>query len=146
LIGGGKTKFQPVYVVDVAEAVAKAVEGKVTTGEVYELGGPEVLTFRECLQAMLKTTWRKNRLVSIPFGIASLIGSIASLIPFLVPPITADQVRLLKRNNVVSKEAEAEGRTLKGIGITPTLVNSVIGSYLVQYRPHGQYTGSGKAA
>ena len=60
--------------------------------------------------------------------------------------ITSDQVRLLKKDNVVSKEAETEGRTLKGIGVTPTLVNSVIGSYLVQYRPHGQYTGSGKAA
>ncbi|WP_018855187.1 complex I NDUFA9 subunit family protein [Rhizobium sp. 42MFCr.1] len=146
LVGGGKTKFQPVYVVDVAEAVAKAVEGKVTAGQVYELGGPEVLTFRECLEVMLKTTWRKNRLVSLPFGIASLIGSIASLIPFVTPPITSDQVRLLKKDNVVSKEAETEGRTLKGIGVTPTLVNSVIGSYLVQYRPHGQYTGSGKAA
>ncbi|KQV84230.1 complex I NDUFA9 subunit family protein [Rhizobium sp. Root1220] len=146
LIGGGKTRFQPVYVVDVAEAVARAIEGKVAGGKIYELGGPEVLTFRECLEAMLKATSRNNRLVSIPFSLASMIGSIASLVPLVAPPITPDQVRLLKKDNVVSREADAEGRTLKGIGITPTLVNSVLDSYLVQYRPHGQYTGSGKAA
>jgi len=146
LVGGGKTKFQPVYVEDVAEAVARAVDGKVAGGKIYELGGPEVLSFRECLETMLKVTCRKNPLVSMPFSIASLIGSIASLIPFVTPPITPDQVRLLKHDNIVSREAEAEGRTLKGLGITPTMVASVLDSYLVQYRPHGQYTGTGKAA
>jgi uncharacterized protein YbjT (DUF2867 family) len=146
LIGGGKTKLQPVYVIDVAEAVAKAVDGKVAGGKIYELGGPEVLTFRECLEAMLKSTARTNRFVSLPFGVASLMGSVASMIPLIAPPITADQVRLLKKDNVVSKEAEAEGRTLKGLGITPTLVSSVLDSYLVHFRPHGQYTGTGKAA
>lgn len=146
LVGGGKTKFQPVYVEDVAEAVARAVDGKVAGGKVYELGGPEVLSFRECLETVLKATSRKNPLVSIPFSIASLIGSIASLIPFITPPITPDQVRLLKHDNIVSREAEAEGRTLKGLGITPTMATSVLDSYLVQYRPHGQYTGTGKAA
>ncbi len=146
LIGGGKTKFQPVYVEDIAEAVARAVDGKVAGGKVYELGGPEVLSFRECLEMMLKVTSRKNPLVSLPFGVASLIGSIASLVPFITPPITPDQVRMLKRDNIVSAEAEAEGRTLKGLGITPTMPASVLGSYLVQYRPHGQYTGTGKAA
>lgn len=146
LVGGGKTKFQPVYVEDIAEAVARAVDGKVAGGRIYELGGPEVLSFRECLEMMLKVTSRKNPLVSLPFGIASLIGSIASLVPFITPPITPDQVRLLKHDNIVSKEAEAEGRTLKGLGITPTMPASVLASYLVQYRPHGQYTDSGKAA
>ncbi|WEA60253.1 complex I NDUFA9 subunit family protein [Rhizobium sp. BJ04] len=146
LIGGGKTKFQPVYVEDIAEAVARAVDGKVAGGKVYELGGPEVLSFRECLEMMLKVTSRKNPLVSLPFGVASLIGSIASLVPFITPPITPDQVRMLKRDNIVSAEAEAEGRTLKGLCITPTMPASVLGSYLVQYRPHGQYTGTGKAA
>jgi uncharacterized protein YbjT (DUF2867 family) len=146
LIGGGKTKLQPVYVIDVAEAVAKAVDGKVAGGKIYELGGPEVLTFRECLEAMLKSTARTNRFVSLPFGVASLLGSVASMIPLIAPPITADQVRLLKKDNVVSKEAEAEGRTLKGLGIMPTMVSSVLDSYLVHFRPHGQYTGTGKAA
>jgi len=75
-----------------------------------------------------------------------MIGSIASLVPFIAPPITPDQVKLLKHDNVVSKEAEAEGRTLKGLGIKPTMATSVLDSYLVHYRPHGQYTGSGKAA
>jgi uncharacterized protein YbjT (DUF2867 family) len=146
LVGGGKTKFQPVYVEDVAEAVARAVDGKATAGKIYELGGPEVLSFRECLETMLKVTARKNPLVSLPFGIASLIGSITSLVPFITPPITPDQVKLLKRDNVVSKEAEAQGLTLKGLGVTPTMATSVLASYLVHYRPHGQYTGTGKAA
>ncbi|TCU18271.1 complex I NDUFA9 subunit family protein [Rhizobium sullae] len=146
LIGGGKTKLQPVYVEDVAEAVARAIEGKAAGGAIYELGGPEVLTFRECLQVMLKVTARKNRLVSIPFSIASLIGSVASLVPFIKPPITADQVRLLKRDNIVSTKAEADGHTLKALGVSPTMLTSVLPSYLVHYRPHGQYTGSGKAA
>ena len=146
LIAGGKTKLQPVYVEDVAEAVACAVDGKVAPGKIYELGGPEVLSFRECLETMLKVTARKNPLVSMPSGIASLIGSVASLIPFITPPITPDQVRLLKYDNVVSPAAEKDGRTLKGLGIIPTMVASVLPSYLVHYRPHGQYTGTGKAA
>jgi uncharacterized protein YbjT (DUF2867 family) len=146
LIGGGNMKFQPVYVGDVAEAVARAVDGKLATGKIYELGGPEVLTFRECLQTILRVTSRKRRFIPLPFGIASLIGGIASLVPFVTPPITPDQVRLLRRDNVVSKEAEEEARTLKAIGILPTMLTSVLPSYLVQYRPHGQYTDSGKAA
>ncbi|NLS01973.1 complex I NDUFA9 subunit family protein [Rhizobium sp. P32RR-XVIII] len=146
LIGGGNTRFQPVYVGDVAEAVTRAVGGKATPGTIYELGGPEVLTFRQCMETMLKVTMRKNALVSIPFSIASLMGNVASLIPLITPPITVDQVRLLKRDNVVSQAAETEGRTLKALDVTPTLLVSVLPSYLVQYRPHGQYTGSGKAA
>ncbi|TCL72105.1 complex I NDUFA9 subunit family protein [Rhizobium sp. BK251] len=140
LIGGGKTKFQPVYVGDVAEAVAHAVDGKLTGGQIYELGGPEVLTFRECLEAVLRVTSRKRPLVSLPFGIASLIGSIASMVPFVAPPITPDQVRMLRYDNVVSKHAEKEGRTFAAIGIVPTMVDSVLPSYLVQYRPQGQFT------
>ena len=146
LVGGGKTKFQPVYVEDVAEAVALAVDGHLQSGKTYELGGREVLSFRQCLEIMLETIGRKNRLLSMPFGIASLVGSITSLIPFITPPLTADQVRLLKRDNVVSDEAKAKGLTLEGLGITPTLLSPVLPSYLVQYRPQGQFTGSGKAA
>ncbi|MFT4183938.1 MAG: complex I NDUFA9 subunit family protein [Rhizobium sp.] len=146
LIGGGKTKFQPVYVEDVAEAVARGVDGKLKAGTTYELGGPEVLSFRDCLETTLSVINRKKRLVSLPFGLASLIGSLASLVPLITPPITSDQVTLLKSDNVVSKEAETEGRTLKGIGVLPTLLISVLPSYLVRYRPHGQFTGSGKAA
>ena len=146
LIGGGKTRFQPVYVTDVAEAVARSVDGKLTGGTIYELGGPQVLSFRECLDIMLKTIDRKRSFVSLPFGIASLMGSVASLVPFITPPLTADQVVLLKSDNVVSAKAEAEGRTLAGVGIEPTMLESILPTYLVRYRPHGQYTRSGRAA
>ncbi|MGH6808025.1 MAG: complex I NDUFA9 subunit family protein [Ensifer adhaerens] len=145
LIGGGHTKFQPVYVTDVAEAVARAVDGKLSAGTIYELGGPDVLTFRECLEIMLKTIDRKRPLVSVPFGIASLMGSIASMIPFITPPLTADQVVLLKSDNIVSAKAESEGRTLSGIGIAPTMLESILSTYLVRYRPQGQYTRGGRA-
>jgi uncharacterized protein YbjT (DUF2867 family) len=146
LIGGGNTKFQPVYVTDVAEAVARSVEGKLSAGTIYELGGPDVLTFRECLEIMLQTIDRKRPLISVPFGIASLMGSIASMIPFIAPPVTPDQVVLLKSDNIVSAKAESEGRTLRGIGITPTMLESILSTYLVRYRPQGQYTRSGRAA
>jgi NADH dehydrogenase len=146
LIGGGKTKFQPVYVEDVAEAVGRAVDGKLAPGKIYELGGPEILSFRQCLETVLKVVNRKRRLVSMPFGLASLIGNVASMVPLITAPITADQVKLLKNDNVVSAAAEAEGRTLSGIGIRPTLLVSVLPSYLVRYRPQGQFSGTGKAA
>lgn len=146
LIGGGKTKFQPVYVGDVAEVVARAVDGTLSRGTIYELGGRDVATFKQCLEIMLDVVGRKRPLVSLPFGIASMIGSVASVIPLITPPITSDQVTLLKKDNVVSAEAKAEGRTLEGLGIEPASMASILPTYLVQYRPHGQYTGSGKAA
>lgn len=146
LIGGGLTKFQPVFVEDVATAIAKAVEGKVAKGTIYELGGAEILTFKQCLEAVLRITYRKRPLVTLPFGVASLIGSIASMVPLITPPLTSDQVLLLKSDNVVSKEAEQEGRTLAAFGIRPTLLDAILPSYLVQYRVQGQFTNSGKAA
>ena len=139
LIGGGKTKFQPVYVGDVAEVIARSVEGKLEGGKVYELGGRDVLTFRECLELLLSVTGRKRALVSMPFGLASLFGSVASLVPFITPPLTSDQVKLLKTDNVVSEEARAEGRTLDGLGIRPAQLEVVLRTYLVQYRQHGQF-------
>ncbi|MCD2175324.1 complex I NDUFA9 subunit family protein [Rhizobium sp. C4] len=146
LIGGGKTAFQPVYVGDIAEGVANLVDGKAAAGRIYELGGPEVLTFRQCLEIMLAEIDRQKPLVSLPFAVASLLGSVASLVPFIAPPITSDQVKLLKTDNVVSKDAETEGRTLAALGVTPTLVAAIIPSYLVHYRPQGQYARTGKAA
>ncbi|WP_119257370.1 complex I NDUFA9 subunit family protein [Shinella zoogloeoides] len=140
LIGGGHTKFQPVYVNDVAEAVARSVDGTIGRGRVYELGGPEVLTFRQCLETMLRIVDRKRPLVALPFGIASLIGSIASLIPFVKPPLTSDQVKLLRSDNVVSEAARKEGRTLEGLGVEPVLAEAILPSYLVRYRPQGQFT------
>ncbi|CAN7294779.1 complex I NDUFA9 subunit family protein [Rhizobium sp. LjRoot98] len=146
LVGGGETAFQPVYVTDVAEAVAKSVEGKVAKGRIYEIGGPEVLTFKNCLEILMKTIDRKRTLLPIPFGIASLIGSVASMVPFIAPPLTVDQVTLLKSDNVVSSNAQAEGRTLQAFGIAPTSVEAVLPSYVVRYRPQGQYSRSGSAA
>jgi len=146
LVGGGHTKFQPVYVDDVAEAVARAVDGKVAGGKIYELGGAEVKSFREIIEDILEITCREKRLVSLPFFVASLIGSIASLVPFVTPPITPDQVTLLKTDNVVYPEAIAEGRTLEGLGIQPTLAAAILPSYLARFRPEGQFTHTGSAA
>lgn len=140
LVGGGNTLFQPVYVGDVAEAVARSVDGKLEAGKTYELGGAEVMSFRAILEQILAITGRSRTLVPLPFFAASLIGSVASLVPFVTPPITADQVKLLKRDNVVSEAARAEGRTLEGIGIKPTLSAAILPSYLVRYRPEGQFT------
>jgi len=146
LVGGGHTKFQPVYVADVAEAVARSVDGAIEPSRVYELGGPEVLSFRQCLELMLRVTDRKNPLVPLPFGIASLIGSVASLIPFVKPPLTSDQVTLLRADNVVSDAAKSEGRTLEAIGIEPVLAEAILPSYLVRYRTQGQFTKVDKTA
>lgn len=146
LVGGGNTAFQPIYVTDVAEAVARSVEGKVARGTIYELGGPDVLTFKNCLEIMLKVIDRKRVLLPLPFGVASMIGSVASMIPLITPPLTVDQVTLLKTDNVVSGAAQSEGRTLKAFGIDGTSVESVLPTYMVRYRPQGQYSRSGSAA
>jgi NADH dehydrogenase len=146
LIGGGKTKFQPVYVEDVAEAVARSVDGKLKPGTIYELGGQDVMTFRDCLEAVLAATYRQRPFVNLPFGVASMIGKIASLVPLITPPLTVDQVTMLKKDNIVSADAEKNGLTLEGIGITPVRVASVLPSYMVQYRQHGQFANAGKAA
>lgn len=142
LIGGGKTKFQPVYVEDVAEAVARSVDGKLKPGAIYELGGPDVMTFRDCLEAVLAATYRERSFVNLPFGVASMIGKLASMVPLITPPLTSDQVTMLKKDNIVSADAEKNGLTLEGIGITPVRVASVLPSYMVQYRQHGQFSNS----
>ena len=137
LIGGGKTKLQPVYVGDVAEAIAFAVDGKVTSGTVLELGGPEVLTFRTCLEKMLEVIERKRGFITLPFALAKAIGGFAQYAPGA--PITPDQVEMLKTDSVVSQTAESAGNTLIGLGITPQTVGSVLPNYMVRYRKHGQF-------
>jgi NADH dehydrogenase len=146
LVGGGRTRFQPVFVDDVAEAVARSVEGRVEGGRIYELGGPEVKTIKDIYEEIFAITYREKQMLSMPFGVASLIGTINSLIPFVTPMITADQVTLLKSDNVVSAAAMSEGRTLQGLGIEPTLAAAILSSYLVRYRPEGQFSRSGSAA
>ncbi|MBZ8132954.1 complex I NDUFA9 subunit family protein [Afifella sp. IM 167] len=138
VIGGGTTRFQPVWVGDVAEAVARALEGKAQRGAVYELGGPEVLTFRECMELMLRTINRRRKIVSIPTGFAKAMSNFTKFLPNA--PLTPDQVRQLELDNVVSDEAKAEGRTLDGLGIEPSALELILPTYLVRFRSHGQFT------
>lgn len=137
LIGGGTTQFQPVYVCDVAEAVALSVDGTLSRGTVYELGGPEIRTFKQCLELMLEITGRRRLLAPIPFPVASVMGKIMQVLP--VPPLTADQVELLKTDNVVSKAAIDEKRTLEGIGVEPATLAAILPTYLGRFSEHGQY-------
>ena len=138
LIGGGKTRFQPVYVGDVAELIAKAVDGDLKAGKTYELGGPQVKTFRECLELLLEEIGRKRAFISLPWFVAGVMGSLMGWLPGA--PITRDQVEMLKSDNVVSNDAIKAGLTLEGAGIKPTPMNSILPRYLVQYRPSGQFT------
>ena len=138
LIGCGLTKFQPVYVNDVAEAVARAVDGEVPAGSVQELGGPRVASFKDLLELMLTETAHKRLLVPLPFPLASFIGSAVGWLPGA--PITADQVKLLRHDNVVTDAAIAEGRTLEGMGIEPVAMETILPTYLTRYRKAGQFT------
>jgi uncharacterized protein YbjT (DUF2867 family) len=137
LIGGGHTKFQPVFVGDVAETVAKAVDGDLAPGTVYELGGPDVETFKELLQRMLEVIQRKRLLVSLPMPIARMQAAVLGVLP--KPPLTQDQLKLLEHDNVVSPAAISEGRTLEGMGIEPQTMTSVLPTYLSRFRKTGAY-------
>jgi uncharacterized protein YbjT (DUF2867 family) len=138
LIGGGHTKFQPVFVGDVAEAVARALDGQARPGAAYELGGPRVWSFREILEYILKETQRRRALVPLPFPIAELQGRFFELLP-MKPLLTRDQVLMLKTDNVVSDAAKAAGLTLEGLGITPDSVEAIVPSYLYRFRKAGQF-------
>lgn len=140
LVGGGETKFQPVFVGDVAQAVMAAVDGQTRPGTVYELGGPAVKSFRDLLEFVLATIQRKRLLVSLPFGLARLQAKVLQLLP--KPLLTEDQVELLRTDNVVSAAAKAEGRTLEGLGIQPQSVEAVVPTYLWRFRRQGQFTES----
>ena len=137
LIGGGMTKFQPAFVGDVAEAIALAVDGKARAGTIYELGGPEVRTFRQLMEYVLSTIGRKRLLLPLPFGLAKLQASLLQFMP--KPLLTPDQVELLKTDNIVSEIAAREGRTLQGLGLTPTAIEAVVPTYLWRFRKSGQF-------
>ncbi len=134
---GGKTRFQPIYVGDVADAFAAAAEGEVKGGRVYELGGPEVLTHRELMQRILHETMRHNPLVPVSAGLAKLLALPFGLLP--KPLLTSDQVDLLQTDNVVSPEAIRERRTLAAFGISATPMDAILPSYLWRFRKHGQF-------
>jgi uncharacterized protein YbjT (DUF2867 family) len=138
LIGGGRTRFQPVFVGDIAEAIAKLLGPGVADGRVYEFGGPEVYSFRDLMRFTLRTVMRRRLLLPVPFGIAGVMGSIFQLLPGSL--LTQDQVLLLRRDNVVSDEAANEGRTLKGLGLVPRDIEAIVPSYLYRYRRAGQFT------
>jgi NADH dehydrogenase len=137
LIGGGATRFQPVFVGDVASAIADAVDGKTRAGTTYELGGPEVRTFKELMEFVLATIERKRLLVPLPFFAAKLQASILQFAP--TPPLTPDQVEMLRTDNVVSDAAKAQGRTLQGLGIEPDSIEAIVPSYLWRFRKTGQF-------
>lgn len=139
VVGGG-TRFQPVYVDDVAAAAAKAVHGEVAPG-IYELGGPEIATFRELMQMMLLEIRRNRILLSIPFPVASVMGGALDLVQkatfglFTNTLLTRDQVRNLRRDNIVSPDAKG----FSDLGVVPTPMETVLPAYLWTYRPGGQY-------
>jgi uncharacterized protein YbjT (DUF2867 family) len=137
LIGGGLTRFQPVFVGDVAEAIARAVDGTVRDGTIYELGGPEVRTFRELMEFVLTVTERRRLLLPLPFRVAELMAWFLQFMP--TPLLTPDQVRLLKADNVVSEAAQREGRTLADLGIEPRAMGAIVPGYLWRYRKSGQF-------
>jgi uncharacterized protein YbjT (DUF2867 family) len=133
LIGGGETRFQPVYVGDVADAVVRCIDDSTTAGRTYELGGPKIYSFRALIELLLAEIRRKRFLVDIPFGLASLEARLMSLLPD--PPLTPDQVEMLKRDNVVSSGA----LTLATLDIAATPVEAILPSYLDRFRRGGWY-------
>src|SRR6202012_5371308 len=138
LIGGGVTKLQPVYVGDVATAVADAVDGKTKAGATYEIGGPEGLTMREIMEIILATTERQRMLVSFPFGLAEFQAMFLQFAPGALK-LTPDQVTVLRSDNVVSDAAKAAGLTLEGLGIEPDSLEAIAPQYLWRFRAAGQF-------
>ena len=134
---GGTTNFQPVSVADVAEAVAAAATGAGKTGKIYELGGPEVLSYRQLVDKVLVETKRSNPILPLPLWVGALIAIPMSILP--KPPITADQVKLLGVDNVVSAQAIAEKRTIAAFGIVPRPLDAVLPTYMWRFAPNGQF-------
>jgi NADH dehydrogenase len=137
LIGGGHTLFQPVFAGDVAAAIVAAVQGRAAPGATYELGGPEVKSFKDLMRFVLATVERRRLLVPIPFTLAKLQAWLLALMP--KPLLTPDQVELLRRDNIVSDQAAREGRTIASLGIDPHAMDSVVPSYLWRFRKSGQF-------
>jgi uncharacterized protein YbjT (DUF2867 family) len=137
LIGGGKTRFQPVFVGDVAELIARVVDAEARPAMTYELGGPKVMNFRHVLEYILEVTQRKRLLLPLPFPLAMAKASFLELLPN--PLLTRDQVLLLQGDTIVSKTAIDERRTLEGAGISPASVEAVVPTYLYRFRKSGQF-------
>ena len=142
--GGGVTRFQPVFVGDVAEAVARVLANDRARGKIYELGGPVVYTLKQILELIAGYTGRKLRLVTIPFFLLDLGAALTGWLPFA--PITLDQARLLKKDNVVKIGTDAATvGTLAALGVSPTTVEAVVPAYLYAFRATGQYAETHEA-
>jgi len=139
LIGGGKTRFQPVFVGDVAAAAAAILSAPKGSGSTYELGGPEILTFRELMEMVLRATGRRRLLVPVPFAIMEWYGAMLGVLPR--PLLTRDQVRLLRSDNT----AEHGLPGLADLGVAPTAVSAIVPSYLSRYRRGGQFNRQSNA-
>ncbi len=136
---GGKTRMQPVYAGDVAQAVKAALGGRASEGTIYELGGPTVYRFRDLLKKTVEWAGHPRPLFPIPFWIAKPSAFFAQIMPGA--PVTLDQMRLLERDNVVSEEAAVEQRTLQGLGIMePRTVEAIVPLYLQRFRPLGEFS------
>jgi uncharacterized protein YbjT (DUF2867 family) len=141
LIGGGQTRFAPVYAGDVGAAIAAVLERRNTEGATYELGGPGVYSFRELMTLVLKETHRKRILAPVPWpiaGVLGVLGDLAALTPF-APPITSDQVELLKTDNVPAKGSKG----LAALGVSPTALEALLPTYLWKFRKGGQFAQPG---
>lgn len=145
-LAGAATRFQPVFVGDVAEAVARAVDGAVEGGRIYECGGPEILTLRQLVDYVLTTTGRRRLVLPLPDGLARIQARALEFLDTatlgLLPDslkLTRDQVILLGQDNVVSHAAIAERRTLEGLGIEPRAMEAIVPNYLVRFRKTGQF-------
>lgn len=142
LIGGGKTKFEPVFAGDVAAAIVNAVESGGLPDKVYEIGGPEVLAFRTLLDRTQEWAGRARPYIHIPFWLAKVHAALTWPFPPGLRPITGDQVRMLERDNVVSPTATREGRTLAALGVaSPRSIGAIVPSYLERFRPRGEFGG-----
>lgn len=135
---GGASRFQPVFVGDVTEAIVKAAEGEVKTGRIYELGGPDIETHKALLERILREAARQRPLLPLPAGIAKLFALPFAILP-IKPLITADQVELLGKDNVVSDAAIKDKRSFAAFGITPTSMDTILPSYMWRFRKHGQF-------
>jgi uncharacterized protein YbjT (DUF2867 family) len=137
LIGGGHTRMQPVFAGDVARAIADTLEGKAEPGKTYELGGPEVKTLRECIEFALAEADRPRLLLPLPWPLANAAGAILQHLPGQL--ITVDQVKQLRLANIVSDAATRERRTLAHFDIQPTSMAAIVPTYMVRFRPRGQF-------
>jgi NADH dehydrogenase len=143
LMGGGQTRMQPVFVADVARAAAQALHDPGAAGRTYELGGPTVYSFRDLMEITLKVIGRPRSLVSVPWSVAGLLGALGDLqarlhapLPMIPPPpITTDQLAMLKTDNVVAPGALG----LADLGVAATALEPIIPTYLYRYRKGGQY-------